>query len=95
MVHCLQEEVGYGVITVNGEGASGAVKLLYTVIKRKDLGSVAEIIHAVNPKAFFSVDEVRLAESGIFPEQTHVAGRKGKRNYFKNAAINSQLLTRS
>jgi len=41
--------------------------LLYTVIKRKDLGAVAQIIHTVNPKAFFSVEEVRLAESGIFP----------------------------
>jgi uncharacterized protein YebE (UPF0316 family) len=69
---------GYGVTLVNGEGASGAVKLLYTLIKRKDLGKVAEIIHATHPKAFFSVEEVRLAESGIFPAATQPAGRKGK-----------------
>jgi uncharacterized protein YebE (UPF0316 family) len=71
-------EAGYGVTIVNGEGASGAVKLLYTLIKRKDLDAVAKIIHATHPKAFFSVEEVRLAESGIFPAQTQVAGRKGK-----------------
>jgi uncharacterized protein YebE (UPF0316 family) len=77
MAHSLRE-AGYGVTTVNGEGASGAVKLLYTVIKRKNLGTVAAIIHAVNPKAFFSVEEVRLAESGIFPMQAQAAEKKGK-----------------
>lgn len=58
---------GYGVTIVNGEGATGPVKLLYTIIKRKDLPVVSEIIHSVSPKAFFSVEEVRSAESGIFP----------------------------
>lgn len=60
---------GFGVTIVNGEGASGAVKLLYTIIKRKDLKTVSGIIHEVTPKAFFSVEEVRAAESGIFPTQ--------------------------
>lgn len=68
MAHNLRE-AGYGVTIVNGEGASGAVKLLYTIIKRKDLRKVAGIIHAINPKAFFSVEEIRSAESGIFPVQ--------------------------
>jgi uncharacterized protein YebE (UPF0316 family) len=76
-------EAGYGVTIVNGEGASGAVKLLYTVIKRKDLDKVAEIIHAITPTAFFSVEEVRLAEQGIFPSkvqisEVQVAGGKSK-----------------
>jgi uncharacterized protein YebE (UPF0316 family) len=69
---------GYGVTIVYGEGAAGEVKLLYTVIKRRDLEEVAGIIHANNPKAFFSVEEVRLAESGIFPMKTQIADRKGK-----------------
>jgi hypothetical protein len=68
MAHNLRE-AGYGVIVVDGEGASGAEKLLYTIIKRKDLSKVAEVIHSINPKAFFSVEEVRSAESGIFPMQ--------------------------
>jgi uncharacterized protein YebE (UPF0316 family) len=77
MAHSLRS-AGYGVTIVNGEGAAGAVKLLYTVIKRRDLEEVARIIHAKNPKAFFSVEEVRLAESGVFPVDTQVADRKGK-----------------
>lgn len=62
---------GYGVTVVNGEGSTGPVKLLYTIIKRKDMGEVSKIIHAMNPKAFFSVEEVRFAESGIFPVSNH------------------------
>ena len=58
---------GYGVTIVNGEGSTGSVKLLYTVIKRKDLRLVADIIQQVNPKAFFTVEEVRSAQSGVFP----------------------------
>lgn len=63
--------VGYGVTVVNGMGSVGEVKLLYTVIKRKNLMPVMEIIKSVAPKAFFSVEELRSAESGIFPLPVH------------------------
>jgi len=58
---------GYGVTMVNGEGANGSVKPLYTIIKRKDLNIIVEVIKSITPKAFFSVQEIRSAESGIFP----------------------------
>jgi uncharacterized protein YebE (UPF0316 family) len=64
---CHLRSAGYGVTMVNGEGASGAVKLLYTVIKRRDFNTVVEIIRSICPSAFYSVEEVRSAESGIFP----------------------------
>ena len=58
---------GYGVTSFDGQGATGQVKLIYTTIKRKDVHDVVEIIKRFNPKAFFSVEEVRLASEGIFP----------------------------
>lgn len=57
---------GFGVTIVNGEGASGPVKLLYSVIKRRELRHITDIIHQHNPKTFFSVEEVSSAESGVF-----------------------------
>lgn len=69
---------GYGVTIVNGEGAAGSVKLLYTVIKRRDMEGVTKIIRTNNPHAFFSVEEVRLAESGIFPLEAQVPDRMKK-----------------
>ncbi|HZW04496.1 MAG TPA: DUF2179 domain-containing protein [Anaerolineaceae bacterium] len=62
---------GFGVTKVEGEGASGAVHLVYTVIRRKDLTRVAEIIHSVHPKAFISVDELQTAQAGVFPPVAH------------------------
>lgn len=67
---------GFGVTTVNGEGAQGAVTLLYTVVQRKNLEPVTRIIHANCPGAFFSVEEARMAESGIFPVQPVKIGNK-------------------
>ncbi len=64
------KSAGYGVTSFDGEGATGQVKLIYTTIKRKDANTVAEIIKRFNPKAFFSIEEVRLANEGIFPSTT-------------------------
>lgn len=74
---------GFGVTVVTGQGAHGPVNLLYTIVKRKDLGPVTAIIHRVCPGAFFSVEEVRSSEMGIFPVQTQnwpraVFGKKTK-----------------
>lgn len=77
MAHSLRT-AGYGATVVNGEGSSGSVKIIFTVIKRRDLEAVAKIIHSINPKAFISIEEVRMAESGIFPVESQTAVRKGK-----------------
>jgi len=60
-------QAGVGVTIVDGEGATGPVKLVYTVVKRKDLPVVLQIIHQRMPKAFLSIEEVRSTEEGIFP----------------------------
>lgn len=82
IAHSLRE-AGFGVTIVSGEGATGGVKLLYSVVKRKDLSKALRIIRSLDPQAFFSVEEVRLAEQGVFPSKTQVssgqlAGRKSK-----------------
>ena len=57
----------YGVTTLNAEGATGPVKMVFTVIPRKELGNALAIIRGFDPRAFYSVDEIQSAESGIFP----------------------------
>lgn len=61
------QQAGYGVTTVQGEGATGPVTLVYTIIKRKDLSSVVDLIHQTHPKAFLTIEQLRSAEEGIFP----------------------------
>ena len=74
---------GYGVTSVDGQGANGPVKLIYTVVKRKDLSIVLAVIHRTHPRAFLSIEDVRSTQEGIFPVQTSTGdgakwGRKSK-----------------
>jgi uncharacterized protein YebE (UPF0316 family) len=57
----------YGVTSINAEGATGPVKIVLTVIKRKELAAVLAIIKRFDPRAFYSVDEIQSAAAGIFP----------------------------
>ncbi len=61
---------GYGVTSVDGQGAVGPVKLIYIIIKRKDLADVVEIITRCQPKAFLSIEEIRSASEGVFPPES-------------------------
>lgn len=59
----------YGVTCVEGRGANGPVKLIYTVIKRKDLAEVADLIERFDPQAFYSTEDARSTNKGVFPSK--------------------------
>ena len=61
------KSAGYGVTSFDGYGARGRVKLIYTAVKRKDIDEVVNIVKQFNPKAFFSIEEVKSVSAGIFP----------------------------
>jgi uncharacterized protein YebE (UPF0316 family) len=75
---------GYGVTSVHAQGSLGPVKLVYTIVMRKDLSEIANIIRDVYPSAFFTVEELRSAERGVFPasyssfSRRAIFGRKSK-----------------
>jgi uncharacterized protein YebE (UPF0316 family) len=52
---------GYAVTVLNGEGLSGDVRLAFTVVPRRRLKEVLRIIETVNPKAFVTFEQIRLA----------------------------------
>ena len=58
---------GYGVTCVDGSGASGAVKLIYTIVRRRNLEEVLTIINETHPHAFLSIQDVASTQEGIFP----------------------------
>jgi uncharacterized protein YebE (UPF0316 family) len=83
LVRCLKE-AGYGVTFFNAQGATGPVKVIYTVIKRKELGDIARLLQANHPHVFYTVEEARAASEGIFhPRRSkqllQAIGLKGKR----------------
>lgn len=57
----------YGVTSVDGEGAAGPVQVIFTIVPRREVGTVVEMVKAYNPKAFYSIEEVGFVEKGVFP----------------------------
>jgi uncharacterized protein YebE (UPF0316 family) len=66
---------GYGVTTVEGEGLSGPVTLVYTIVKRRNLAEVLAVIHQTHPHAFLSIEDLRSTQEGFFPRSTRLNDR--------------------
>jgi uncharacterized protein YebE (UPF0316 family) len=77
------KEAGYGVTSIDAKGTMGPVNLVYTVIKRSDLDDVVRKIHQFNPKAFYSIEDVRSVNEGIFPAKEPTFIRKHLRQCVK------------
>ncbi|MDO9327078.1 MAG: DUF2179 domain-containing protein [Methanoregula sp.] len=60
----------YGVTSIDGEGGTGKVKMVFTIIKRQDIGHVVGIIKQFHPNAFYSIEEVKSVAEGVFPERS-------------------------
>jgi uncharacterized protein YebE (UPF0316 family) len=74
LIDNLKDE-GYGITVVNGQGTTGEVKVIFTIIKRKDFEKIVSIVRKHNPKAFFSVEDIRMANEGIYPDQLPASQR--------------------
>ena len=60
-------ECGYGVTALDAQGSQGPVNVIYTLVRRSDFQKVGLMIRKYNPRAFYSVEDVRLVSEGIFP----------------------------
>ena len=57
----------YGVTSIDGHGAQGKVNIIFTIVPRKEILKVVEIVKKFNPKAFYTVEDIGFVEEGIFP----------------------------
>lgn len=64
----------FGITTVDAMGSRGPVKVIFSIVKRKDIDRVVEIIHKLNPNAFYTIEEVKSVHEGIM----HSEGRKSR-----------------
>lgn len=58
---------GFGATSVDAHGAREDVQLIYTIVQRDRLGPVLEIINQFNPKAFYTIEDIKAVNEGIFP----------------------------
>lgn len=62
-------ESNYGVTTVQAEGSRGGVDIVFTIIKRKNVEHVVSIINRFNPNAFYTIEDVKAINEGIFQQK--------------------------
>jgi uncharacterized protein YebE (UPF0316 family) len=60
-------EASYGVTCLDGHGATGPVRVLFTVVPRRELPSVVRLLKAFDPSIFYSVDALQTAAAGVTP----------------------------
>ena len=76
-------EAGYGVTIFDAHGTTGPVKVIDTVINRKELDDIIRRLRANHPSVFYTVEEARTASQGVFHhlqsmQLLHSLGLKGK-----------------
>lgn len=59
-------ENSFGASLVDIEGMTGKLKMIFTIVKRKDLKEVLGIIQEHNPQAFVTIEDVKTAKEGFF-----------------------------
>lgn len=57
---------GYGATVVQAAGAREKVELIYTIVRRNELGSVLNLINGFNPNTFYTIEDVKSVNEGIF-----------------------------
>jgi uncharacterized protein YebE (UPF0316 family) len=66
LVSFLKSE-NYGVTSIDGHGTRGQVRVVFTIVPRREVRSVVALIKKFNPQAFYSIEEVGYVEKGVFP----------------------------
>jgi uncharacterized protein YebE (UPF0316 family) len=65
------QDAGYGVTYHTAQGSTGMVDVIYTIIKRSELPALVSLINQFNPKAFYTVEELKTVNQGIHPFQRY------------------------
>ncbi len=70
---------GYGITHHHAQGSNEKVSIIHSIIKRSEIKKVEAIVKTTNPKAFYSIEDVKFVNEGIFPLSSgKLRWRKGK-----------------
>jgi uncharacterized protein YebE (UPF0316 family) len=49
----------FGITAVDADGSKGRVKIIFTVVNRQNIQKVINLVKQYNPKAFYSIEDIR------------------------------------
>ncbi|MGM5481101.1 MAG: DUF2179 domain-containing protein [Nanobdellota archaeon] len=62
------KEKGFGSTVVDSAGSKSKSTIIFTIVQSKKIKEVVNIILKHNPRAFYTIEEVRQVNEGTFPE---------------------------
>jgi uncharacterized protein YebE (UPF0316 family) len=57
---------GFGATTIEAHGAKEKIHIVYSIVHRNELERVLEVINEFNPRAFFTIEDIKAVNEGIF-----------------------------
>jgi uncharacterized protein YebE (UPF0316 family) len=63
----------FGLTILNAEGAKGKVKIIFSIIRRKEIAVFINTLHQFHPNAFYTIEDVKEAKDGVFNRQKSLA----------------------
>jgi len=73
----LLRKYGFSITELDGRGMDGEVTFIYTVVAKKDVKQVLELINKFHPKAFITIEDVR----------SHYGGYVSKNNFLQKFGL--------
>lgn len=68
---------GYGVTSLKADGSKGKVDIIFCILPRADVPKALQLIQEIHPEAFYTIEEVKLANKGVFPMSHKQISRLG------------------
>jgi uncharacterized protein YebE (UPF0316 family) len=56
----------FGLTILDAEGSKGKVKILFSIIRRKEIQLFLKTLHEYHPTAFYTIEDVKAAKEGVF-----------------------------
>ena len=56
----------FGLTLLDADGAKGKVKVLFSIIRRKEIPVFLTTLHLYHPAAFYTIEDVRATKEGVF-----------------------------
>lgn len=75
----------FGLTILDAEGAKGKVKILFSIIRRKEIPAFLETLHDYHPAAFYTIEEVKEAKEGVFKHISQKSLSQGISSLLKKA----------
>jgi len=60
---------GHGATSFSAEGSMGNVNIVYSVVNRENITEIQEILNEYDPKLFYTLEDIRKVNAGIFPKR--------------------------